>query len=68
MERSDTWDPAEGLWWVERGRVAERLGERQQALQAYGFLTALWRNADPELQPYVAEAGAALKRLGGKPR
>src|SRR2546422_2053179 len=68
VERSDTWDPAEGLWWVERGRVAERLGERQQALQAYGFLTALWRNADPELQPYVAEAGAALKRLGGKPR
>jgi serine/threonine-protein kinase len=63
VERSDTWDPAEGLWWAERGRVAERRGERQRAWQAYKFLTALWQNADPELQPYVAEAGAALKRL-----
>src|ERR1051325_4615577 len=68
VERSDTWDPAEGRWWLERGRVAERVGEREQALRAYEFLTALWRNADPELQPYVAEAHAALKRLGSESR
>jgi hypothetical protein len=31
-------------------------------------VTETWRNADRELQPYVAEARAALKRLAREPR
>ena len=62
------WDPAEGLWWLERGRVAERLGQNDKAIQDYRYVADLWRNADPELQPSVAEARAALNRLGGEPR
>jgi serine/threonine-protein kinase len=53
---------------LERGRVAERLGDRETALTAYRFVADVWRNADAELRPYVAEAAAALKRLGGEPR
>ena len=53
---------------LQRGSIAERLGDRPTALRHYQFVLAVWRNADPELQPYVAKAHAALKRLGGEPR
>ena len=56
------------FWSLERGRVDERLGKKAEAIVAYRFVADVWRNADPELQPYVAEARAALKRLGGSPR
>jgi eukaryotic-like serine/threonine-protein kinase len=56
--------PAEVLWELERARVHDRLGERKPAIAAYRFVTAVWANADPELQPYVREARAALERLG----
>ncbi len=48
---------------LERGRLAEPLGERQQAVESYGFVTAAWRRADPVLQPYVTEARRGLERL-----
>jgi len=50
---------------LERARAAERLGDRSGALHAYQFVIAVWRNADPELGAYVAEARAAVKRLIG---
>jgi serine/threonine-protein kinase len=53
---------------LERGRVYERLGDRARAIEAYGFVTDVWRNADPELQPLVEEARTALRRLGREPR
>jgi len=56
------------FWPLERGRVDERLGRKDDAVVAYRFVADVWRNADPELQPYVAEARAALKRLGGEQR
>lgn len=56
------------LWALVRGRVNERLGNREKAIPAYRYVAAVWINADPELQPYVAEATAALVRLSGKPR
>jgi len=56
---------AEVLWTLERGRVNERLGNRDRARTAYRYVADVWRNADPELQPYVAEARAATARLGG---
>jgi len=60
--------PSEVLWAFERGRVNERLGNREQSRAAYSFVADAWIHADPELQPYVAEANAALKRLGAEPR
>jgi eukaryotic-like serine/threonine-protein kinase len=52
-----------GIGMLERGRVAERLDDRQKAIESYQFVVDLWRHADPELQPYVAEARNALARL-----
>jgi hypothetical protein len=51
---------------LELGRVAERLGQRGKAIESYQFITDVWRTADPELQPYVTEARAALARLTGE--
>lgn len=60
-------DAEAGPWFVlatlERGRVAERLGEREKAIESYRLVTEAWRRADPELQPYVSEAREALARL-----
>ena len=58
----------DGMWALEGGRVYERLGQREKAIANYGFVVDVWRHADPQLQPYVEEARAALKRLGGEPR
>ena len=51
------------LWTMERARVLDRLGRRDEAASNYAFVMAAWRTADPELQPYVREASAALRRL-----
>jgi tetratricopeptide (TPR) repeat protein len=47
---------------LELGRMAERMGEREKANQSYQFVVDIWRRADPELQPYVAEARNGLTR------
>jgi len=51
---------------LERGRVHERLGNRDTAIEAYRFVADAWIHADPEFQPFVEEAKAALKRMGGE--
>ncbi|MEP6622162.1 MAG: serine/threonine-protein kinase [bacterium] len=49
---------------LERGRIAERINEREQAVDAYAFVVAAWRNADAgPLRDAVKEATAALTRL-----
>ncbi|MFL5401193.1 MAG: protein kinase domain-containing protein [Gemmatimonadales bacterium] len=53
---------------LEQARSAERLGERQLALNGYRYVSDVWRNADPELQPYVVESHEALARLAAEPR
>ena len=55
--------PGEVFWALLGARVAERRGDREYAVWGYGWVAGMWRNADPELQPYVAEARAALQRL-----
>ncbi len=55
--------PSGIIWCLLRARVAERIGERDRAVQSYGWVAAMWRNADPELQPYVTEAREGLARL-----
>jgi len=58
--------------WVlsvfDAGRIAERLGDGRAATRCYRFVTQVWRNADPELQPYVTAARTALARLGAEAR
>jgi hypothetical protein len=56
--------PGRTLWHLERARVAERLGEREQARRDYAYVAAAWQHADSSLQPAVAESRAALERLG----
>ena len=54
---------SDALRMLQRGRVAERLGRREVALESYTWVANVWRTADPELQPYVTEARAGLARL-----
>jgi hypothetical protein len=51
---------------LERGRIAEGLGEHRKAIDSYRFVVDVWRHADPELEPYVREARAGLKRLAAE--
>jgi hypothetical protein len=60
-------DPLSVLAMLERARLAETLGERARAIDAYEFVLDTWRHADPGLQKYVAESREALGRLGGEP-
>ncbi|MFL5460700.1 MAG: tetratricopeptide repeat protein, partial [Gemmatimonadales bacterium] len=55
------------LGTLERGHLAERLHDPERAVRSYQFVVDVWRHADPELQPYVAEARAGLARLTGEP-
>jgi serine/threonine-protein kinase len=59
--------PSEVLWVLLRGRVAERLGHSDRAIQAYEWVAGMWRNADPELRPYVREAQNGRARLKKEP-
>ena len=55
--------PVDVLRALERGRINERLGNRELAISGYSFVVRAWRNPDPELQPLVNEARAGLARL-----
>ena len=55
---------SQGIWALERARLAEKLGEREKAKTWYGYVVRVWRHADNDLQPTVAEAREALQRLG----
>ncbi len=68
LHDADTSTPTEVLWALERGRVNERLGKKDTAVEAYSFVAAVWRNADPELQPLVQEAKSGLARLSAEPK
>jgi tetratricopeptide (TPR) repeat protein len=59
---------ARGTWALERARLAEKLGQSDKARRWYGYVAQVWRHADPELLPVVAEAREALTRLTGEPQ
>jgi DNA-binding SARP family transcriptional activator len=63
----DRWAGPEPLAVLERGRLAERLGDRQKAAKAYTFVVATWRHADTELRGYVNEAREGLRRVAASP-
>jgi tetratricopeptide (TPR) repeat protein len=48
------------------GELYEAKGDRKQAVEYYEKLVALWKNADPELQPIVKDAKARVARLSGE--
>ena len=60
--------PSEGLtvtevmWWLERARIAVKLGQPDVAQRGYGFVARVWANAGPELQREVEEARSGLRR------
>ncbi len=59
-----TWEgPLNVLQRLLQAQVAERLGNRDEALRSYQFVVDMWRRPDPQLSPYVAEARAGLERL-----
>jgi tetratricopeptide (TPR) repeat protein/TolB-like protein len=45
------------------GKIYEELGDFAKARAAYELFALGWKDADPELQPRVAEARAAIQRL-----
>lgn len=51
------------MWRLERGRLAERTGNRSQAVDDFGYVLGMWQHADAELLPYVEESKRALQRL-----
>ena len=58
--------PSAVLVELERGGMAERLGDTLRARRAYGLVADLWRNADPDLQGYVGMAREGMGRVGGR--
>ena len=66
--RARNWSPLFVLGRLNRARVAERLGDRDQAAGLYQYVLDAWRHADPELRPHVAAAQDGLERLAGEPR
>jgi class 3 adenylate cyclase/tetratricopeptide (TPR) repeat protein len=54
--------PILGLWL---GSLYEKADRRDDALEAYGWITLAWEEADAALQPRVSEARQAIARLEG---
>jgi len=49
---------------LERGRLAEKIGDRERAVDAFSYVAAIWANADHrQLKDAAKEANDALKRL-----
>ena len=58
------WDALYRPWVLQRaGELAAQLGRSQQAREHYAAFVDLWKNADPDLQPRVADARKRLARL-----
>ena len=63
-------DPGWALYprsFLARAQVYEQLGEREKAIASYERFLALWKEADPALQPRLQQAREALRRLRDAP-
>jgi tetratricopeptide (TPR) repeat protein len=54
----------EALGYLQRAKLHERRGEREEALRYYGWFLDLWGDADAALQSQVELAREAIHRLG----
>jgi hypothetical protein len=59
--------PSGVLWMLYRARMAEKRGERDIALDDYGFVARLWADADEPLRSFAVEAKEGLARLSSEP-
>lgn len=50
------------------GELYESKGDKTRALDAYGRLVDLWKEADPVLQPQVKDVKARMAKLAGEPK
>jgi eukaryotic-like serine/threonine-protein kinase len=55
--------PTEIVMALERGRVAEALGQRDNALRSYKLVADAWGRGDPEAQAFVGYARQRLAKL-----
>lgn len=55
------------MWQMERGRILERLKQRERAIDAYAYVVSAWERGDASIQGIVAEARAGLRRLSADP-
>ncbi|GLC26736.1 serine/threonine-protein kinase [Roseisolibacter agri] len=58
--------PSEGLFALERARIAARAGSRALAAREYAFVAAAWAHGDATLQPLVRESREAARRLSAR--
>jgi eukaryotic-like serine/threonine-protein kinase len=58
-------NPTEIVMAAERGRIADALGHKQDALRSYQLVVRAWSRGDPEAQPLVREAQQRIARLNG---
>jgi serine/threonine-protein kinase len=54
-------------WMLHRARLAEKRGDREIAVENYGFVARLWADAEEPLRSDAREAREALQRLTGEP-
>ena len=54
-------------WMLHRARLAEKRGEREIAIENYGFVARLWADAEEPLRSEAREAREALQRLTAEP-
>jgi tetratricopeptide (TPR) repeat protein len=52
---------------VRLGELYESKGNREKAIEYYGRFADLWKDADPELQPRVAEVRKRIAQLAAEP-
>jgi tetratricopeptide (TPR) repeat protein len=55
------WHDPRAAWQL--GQIYEEVGDRAKARDAFAAVAYAWKDADPELQPQVREARAAVQRL-----
>jgi len=48
------------------GELYEQKGNREKALEYYGKLAELWKDADPDLQPTVSDLKQRMVHLAGE--
>ena len=56
------WLPAA---WVVEGELLQRSGSAEEARVRFRRALALWRDSEPELEPWLARARQGLERAGG---